>query len=42
MYSMYSYIITIIQLRHTVKEYQVLLSNAYNSFQHYPFICTVK
>ena len=26
---------------HTVEWFQVLLSNSYNSFQHYSFVCTV-
>ena len=30
----------IIQFRHTVKEYQVLLFNTNNSIKYYSFVCT--
>ena len=39
-HSMYSYVIWIIQFKHTVKEFQVLLFNTNNSISHYTFVCT--
>ena len=36
----YCYVILIIQFRHKVKEFQVLLSNTDNSIQHYLLVCT--
>ena len=35
------YKIPIIQFRHSVKEYQVLLFNTCNSIPHYSFVCTL-
>ena len=35
----YSYVISIIQFRHTGEEFQVLLLNINNSIQHYLFVC---
>ena len=40
--SKYCDVITIFRFRHTVKEFQVLLSNTNNSIELYSFICTVK
>ena len=38
--SKYFYVISIIQLRHTLKEFQVLLLNTNNSIKHKSFVCT--
>ena len=38
--SKYCNVIPIIQFRHTVKEFQILLFNTNKSIQHYSFICT--
>ena len=38
--SKYYYVLPIIQFRHTVKEFQVLLFNIYNSIQYYSIVYT--